>query len=229
VFPDAGTTVRAPFLLVEQDSGDATHLADLGDEVTGELDFALALPSGWDHRNLPDAVVGLDPEAAEEAFIALQIATQGEDPLDGARADGIEAADMERLERRRIHGNAAGSMGFETKGRHVELVWIAHRGVVYRVAGIWPAALQARIGPLFEASAASFRALSAKDRARIRVEHLRVRKAREREAPAAFASRVGSAWSGPRIAVANAVPELATLGGGEQLKVGIAESWEGRP
>jgi predicted Zn-dependent protease len=202
----------------------------VGDEfLHPELEFALRLPPGWDHRNLPDAVVGMDPESAGKAFIALQIATEGQDPVEGARADGLEAADLDRLERRRIHGNDAASLGFEAKGTVVEVVWIAYGGMVYRIAGSWPAGVRAGTGPLFETTAASFRPLSAKDRARIQVEHLRVRRAREGEATAAFASRVGSAWSGPRIAVANAVPDTATLDAGERLKVGIAEAWEGRP
>jgi hypothetical protein len=51
------------------------------------LGLVLEMPAGWKTKNTPAAAIATEPNG--RAAVALQPAAEGDDPLNGARADGL--------------------------------------------------------------------------------------------------------------------------------------------
>lgn len=192
------------------------------------LDFALRFPDGWKTENGRDAVIAAEPRG--QAVLVLRVQGKGDDPeaaaVAFAREHALTLTDLQRARRDDLPAVRA-LAGVETReGAYVaDLTFIAHRGLVFRLAGVVPLAQYEAHARALADAARSFRRLSAEERGSFAVARLRVARGASGETASALAARVGSAWSVERIAVANALAAGAPLAGGELLKVAVEERW----
>jgi predicted Zn-dependent protease len=186
-----------------------------------DLDLALEVPAGWKTANSAEAAGAVAPD--EAAVVILQHVTTGNDPVAGARADGLSDAQIQRLRRLQISRLPAAALTASTRdGTRVALTWIAHRAHIFRVTGACGGADWERYREVFEQTAASFRPLRLEDRERIVESRLRIRPARAGETVAQVLARGGSAWSPAQAAVANAVAPERQLEPGWPIKVAVS-------
>jgi predicted Zn-dependent protease len=189
-----------------------------------DLDLALEMPAGWKTANSPEAAGAVAPD--EAAVIVLHLVGSGDDPVAGARADGLAEAQVQRLRRLQISGlPAAGLTGSTRDGTRVALTWIAHRKRIFRVTGVCGAADWERYHTAFERTAASFRPLRPEDHGRIAESRLRIRPARAGETVAQVLARGGAAWSPAQAAVANGVAADRQLERDWPVKVAVSERY----
>jgi predicted Zn-dependent protease len=190
-----------------------------------ELDFALSFPSDWKTDNQPEFVVAIPPEGDGKTAIVLGLIGEGDDPVEGARADELDERLLEELEQVEINGLRAARVVSEKRGSGFDLTWIAHGGHVYRIASVSPASEFARHRDRFRDVARSFRPLRDADRATIRESRLRIRPGRQGESLAVFLQRTGGTWSAEEAAIANGLENGARLDRGELLKVPISQRY----
>ncbi|HKZ08046.1 MAG TPA: M48 family metalloprotease [Methylomirabilota bacterium] len=189
-----------------------------------DLDLALQTPAGWTTANTPKAAGAVAPEQA--AAVLLQAVGRGNDPVAGARADGLTEPQVAKLRRFQISGLPAADLAATTRDRmYADLTWIAHRGRIFRVTGVCHESDRGRYRPIFEQTAATFRPLTSEDRPRIVENRLRVRSARAGESVAEVVSRSGSTWPPPLAAVANGVSLDRKLEAGWPVKVSVTERY----
>ena len=147
--------------------------------VQPELDLALTMPAGWKTINSPEVAAAVAPDG--NAAVLLNLVGPGEDPVAGAKADGVPDAQMKRLQRLQIAGLPAARLVADTReSDRVTLTWIAHRKRILRVTGMTRRSDWEHYGPAFERTAASFRPLTAADRERIVESRLRTAAGRRR-------------------------------------------------
>jgi predicted Zn-dependent protease len=189
-----------------------------------DFDLALDTPAGWKTANSPQAAGAVAPD--EKAVVFLMLVGDGDDPMAGARADGVSEAQMKSV--RRIQGTAlpsAATAATTRDGTHAALTWIAHRKRIFRVTGVCEAPQWDRYREDFVRTAASCRPLRADDHARITESRLRVRPARAGERIAQVLERGGAAWSPAQAAVVNGVTAERQLEGNWPVKVAVSERY----
>jgi predicted Zn-dependent protease len=221
---------RLDGLVVGEDPAEGVF--ENGRFVHPDLDFMMRVPDGWRFVNTPAAVGALSPDG--RGRVMLELAGEGEDPA--VFADEFVAKRSEEIratiESRRaivvggfpaveLRGEAPSQAG-TVVGR---LVWVAHRGRVYRIGnlaiGVRPDAVLSR-GDVF---VRSFRALSPEDRAAVRVRRLRLAAAHEGEGLPEFSQRTGNDWDAQRTAIANGLFASARLEQGQLLKIAVREPY----
>lgn len=187
-----------------------------------EFDLALEMPASWKSTNSPEAAGAMAPDQA--AVILLQLVGSGDDPVAGARAEGLSDAQLKGIRRVRISGRPAAALNASTRdGTNVSLTWIAHRSRIFRVTGVCGSADWARFRDEFERTAASFRPLRPEDQVRITESRLRIRAARAGESIAQVLARGGAAWTAAQAAVANGVTTERPLERDWPVKVAVSE------
>ena len=169
------------------------------------LALALDVPAGWKTKNTPAAAIASEPDG--RAAVALQLAADGNDPLAGAREDGLDEKEASQVTRTTISGLPAAQV-------RMHLTWIAYQGHVCRVAGISARRAFETYREAFARTAASFRPLRRDERERMAKLRLRPRPARAGESVAAFVARTGGTWKPDQTAVANGIAASATLDDG---------------
>jgi predicted Zn-dependent protease len=162
-------------------------------------------------------------------FAIVQISTKGEDPADGARADGLHKRLLERLEPAEINGLPAVVLRTEERGSAYDVTWIAHRGSVYRISGVARTSDLASSGHTVREVAATFRDLQSADLERIREQRLRTAAARRDETIAALYERTGSVWKPREGELYNDITPDASLPAGQLQKFAREEAWSGAP
>src|SRR5262249_11313940 len=146
--------------------------------VHPDLDVALEMPAQWKTVNTAEAA-GAVAAPDGDAVILLSLVGAGDDPVAGARADGLRDAQLQRLQRAQIAGLPAARLLADTRdGHRIALTWIAHKKSIFRVTGVARAKVWERYGSAITRATESFRPLTAADRARIMESRLRVRPAR---------------------------------------------------
>ncbi len=210
---------RLAGLLVGENPGKGTF--DGGLFLHPRLGFALRFPDGWETANAESYVAAADPDAPE-VLAVLQVSTEGDDPMEGARADGLGDRDLAKLERSAVGGLDATRFEGERRGTRFVMTWIAHRGLIYRVLVSAPKAEFESRRRLLEKVAVTFRPLRESDQERIRQHRLVVVRARLGEDLAALVERVGGTWSVEQTAVANGLDASALLAPGQRVKLPVA-------
>src|SRR5262249_30141368 len=185
------------------------------------LALALEMPAGWKTKNPPVAAIASEPD--RRAAVALQMAADGNDPLAGAREDGLDEKEMNQVTRTTIAGLPAAQLIAQDREVRMHVMWIAYQGHVYRVAGISPLRAVEIYRETFACTAASFRLLRRDERERMTEVRLRARLARTGEGVAAFVMRIGGTWKPDQTAVANGIDAGATLQDGFVMKVLIRQ------
>ena len=194
-----------------------------------ELGFRIDFPPEWRQQNQPTHVLAVKPGSEGGTFAMLQISTESEDPLDGAKQDGLHKHLLERLEPAEIHGLPAVVLRTEERGAVYDVTWIAHRGSVYRISAVARTADLASSGALLRGVAGTFRDLTQADRERIRETRLRTAAARRGETIAALYERSGSVWNPAEGALQNDVEPGAPLTAGQLQKYAREEAWTPAP
>ena len=190
-----------------------------------DLDVALETPVGWKTVVSPGGAGAAAPHG--DAAVALTVVGSGDDPVAGARTNGLPEEQLNHLQRRRIGALSAAGLVADTRdGDRLALTWMAHRSRVFRVTGMARAHDWERYGPVFERVTASARPLLAADRDRVLESRLRIRRATAGETVAQLTSR-GGAWSAERIAVANGIASDARLEAGWPVKVPVTQRYRG--
>lgn len=194
--------------------------------VHPDLDVFFQFPDKWELENTPQKVVGVAPD--KEAAVILGAVAEGNDPMEGARAldKATKTPVSSQTRRTTINGLPAAHTQLEAEGKiALDLTWIAHGGTIYQVIGLAPKSRFASVQPAFAATAASFRPLTAAERAGIRETRLRLVRARAGETIETLASRANSAWSKEEVAVVNALAAGTPLTEGQLIKVIVAEPY----
>jgi predicted Zn-dependent protease len=217
-------------LLIGEDPADGTFMDSRFVHPT--LGITLRFPAKWQTRNTPRAAVAHTQD--KEAALLLSVAGKGDDPVRVAR-DAEKEAGVRLLERAtvlEINGlravRSAVAVQDSRSPMTLDLTWIAHAGIVYRILGISPTPRIGVYRPLFDQTVSSFRAMTAADTAQIREIRLRVATVRDGERPAEIARRTRSAWSADEIAVANGLAAGAPLAAGQLIKVAVPEPYRDR-
>jgi len=217
-------------LLIGEDPVDGTFVDSRFVHPT--LGVTLRFPAKWQTRNTRRAAVAHTQD--KEAALLLSVAGKGDDPIRVAR-DAEKEAGVRLLERAtvlEINGlravRSAVAVQDSRSPMTLDLTWIAHAGIVYRILGISPTPRIGVYRPLFDQTVSSFRAMTAADTAQIREIRLRVATVRDGERPAEIARRTRSAWSADEIAVANGLAAGAPLAAGQLIKVAVPEPYRDR-
>jgi predicted Zn-dependent protease len=191
-----------------------------------DVDVALEVPAGWKTVNTPRAAGAVAPGG--DAVVLLTLVGPGDDPVTGAKKDGLPEPQVKRLQRGRIGTLPTARLVADTRdGNRVTLTWLAHRARIFRVTGMTRIGDWERHGPGLERVAASFRPLLAADRERVVESRLRTRRATAGETVAQVLARGGGTWNAARTAVANGTTVDATLEAGWPVKVPVAQRYRG--
>jgi predicted Zn-dependent protease len=185
------------------------------------LGLALEMPVGWKTKNTPAAAIASAPDG--RAAVALQLAADGNDPLAGAREDGLDEKEVSQLTRTTINGLPAAQVVAQDREVRLHLTWIAYRNQVFRVTGISARRSFETYREAFSRTASSFRPLRRDERERLTELRLRPRPARAGESLAALVTRTGGTWKPEQTAVANGIAVDAKLGEGFVVKVPIRQ------
>jgi predicted Zn-dependent protease len=189
------------------------------------LEFSLRFPDGWETQNARNYVGARVPDS--EVFAVLELAGDGEDPLEAARTFEKQAGirllyDPEPL---RIGGLRAVRSAGQRRGMKLDFSWIAYAGHVYQITGVSPASEFDRYREAFSGIARSFRPLTEARRASIRDTRLRVIPARGGETVKKLLARTEGAWTPDEAAVANAIDAGDSLRQGQLIKAPIREAY----
>ncbi len=141
------------------------------------LDFSLMFPTGWALQNLPNKLVATEPGGFAQAQVNIADASPDETPEAVLARLGVR----EFIKGRRFQAEqAAGVTGFtrlNVQGglRTVRLSLLLHQGYAFVITGITAREQDlAQFDPAFYEVAASFRRLTAEERAKIKPRQLRV-------------------------------------------------------
>lgn len=194
-----------------------------------DLGFFVKFPEKWPHENAPEKIVAVAPKG--DAAVVIEIATKGDDPLDGARMLG-KAKHIDLVAKAKsltINGLQAARAVVPTDGRaRAEVTWIAHGGLIFQLVAVASSDQFKAFQPEFEAVAGSFHPLSGHERARITETRIRLVTARKGETIEALAARAHSAWRADEVAVINGLAAATLLREGQLLKVAVEERYEAR-
>jgi len=189
-----------------------------------DFDLALAMPANWKTGNSPEAAGAIAP--GESAVVLLHLVGDGNDPVAGAKADGLTDAQLERIRRVQSSPLPAAALTARTRhGTYIALTWIAHRSRIFRVTGVCGGADWERYRPEFERTAASIRPLRSDEKERIVQSRLRIRAARAGESIAELLARGGATWTPAQAALVNGVAPERRLDRDWPVKVAISERY----
>ena len=223
----AAVLQRLSGLMVGSNPKNGTFLGDRF--LHPALGFQVRMPSSWTHVNTPDAVASLPAGDRRDVFVSVQLAGQGDDPLDLFGEEGLSDATRKRVERRRIAGLSAAHLAIEAEGSIVDFTWVSYRGLIYAITGVSPVSISSRYAPVFRGVADSFGPLRTADRAKIRELRVAIESSRAGESLAALVGRSGSAWDAEWVAAANGWPPEEPLPGGHPVKIAVDRQYESRP
>lgn len=216
---------RLDGLVVGQDPANGIFVKNLFQHPP--LALALEMPSGWKTKNNPVAALASEPQG--RAVVALQIAAEGGDPVEGARQDGLDEREVSQITRRTISGLRAAQLIAQDREVRMHLTWIAYQNHVFRVAGVSPHQAFETHRETFARAASSFRPLRRDERDRITEVRLRARPARAAESLADLIRRTGGVWKVEQTAVANGIAVDAKPAEGFTVKVPIRQRYTERP
>ena len=161
--------------------------------------------------------------------MAWQLAAAVNDPATVADEIETKVAFLERSEPTTINGfpavTAITRVSQEGQEIYVYLAWIAKDEVVYQLLGAAPTSRWGDHRPVFERTAASFRAPSRAELDEVYEDRLRLVAARRGETLAQLCKRSKSRWSLERVAAANARDPADPLEEGMLIKISRRESY----
>jgi predicted Zn-dependent protease len=190
-----------------------------------DLDLALRFPEGWETYNGRAYVAAVAPD--EGAFVSLHLAGEGDDPLEGARADGISEELEVELEELDVAGLPARRLEVERRGQTLVVTWVARGGLVVRLSGASTTEGYEARRATFASFVGSLRALRQAEREQILESRLRGRRARAGETLSDLLARHASSWTPGEAAIANALDPEVSLHEGQLVKMAIPQVYRG--
>jgi predicted Zn-dependent protease len=190
-------------------------------------DYAIEVPERWRAAAQGD-IVAAQPDGAG-ALLTVESSGAGTDPAAAARlflsrtdATQVVQSDLS------IHGMRAhrieARIATDNGPAAAEWTWIAHpRAGMFRISALTTPDRYAAHAAELRSSALSFRALTPKERASVRMVRLRIVPAAAGETLADVSRRTRNVWTLARTANANAVAESAPLPAGFAVKVAVVE------
>ena len=190
------------------------------------LSFSLSFPEGWKTYNAREQVAVLAPD--EDAVAVLELAGQGDDPWESARAFGAESRIRYSEEPRAqsVRGRELVRAIGSFRGKALDLTWLAHDGYIYQITGVSQESSFDTYRERFASIAQSFGVLTIAQRARIRDTRLRLIPAQGGESIEQLVKRAESVWGPDETAVANALEAEASLQPGTLMKVPLSEPYK---
>jgi predicted Zn-dependent protease len=197
-----------------------------------DLGFHVRFPSGWKTANERSMVAAGEPN--DRAAVAVEMEGDGNDPEVPLRAleqkSGVPLS--AGAERRTVNGLRAihTTAQARTRDGHValDLTWIAYGGHVYRVTGGSAPADADAVRPAFRATADSFGALTAAERASIQELRLDVVAARSGDNLPRLLARTSSPWTPETASIANGIEPTTALITGDPIKVAVQHAYSAR-
>ena len=191
------------------------------------LGFAFTAPHGWSDINMPVAVVAVSPK--QDAAVLLDRPSGVTSP-DQAAEQLIAELHRENLTAPPVESLTIGDLPARRvwltrqDGRtvdYVEITWLQHRGVTYRLLAIATSSNLTAVRGVVE----SFHDLTSAERASIKVTRLRIAQVLPSETLADVSRRMDNQWDVKTTAVMNAVNENAPLRPGQRIKVAQTEAY----
>ena len=193
-----------------------------------DLNIFIQFPETWNVDNTPAQVVAA-PKAGDMAIILRRVA-EGNDPMEGARIleKASKSSLVSKTQRTTISGLPAARTQVSDSGVTVDLIWIAHGGLIYQIGGLAKTARFEALRPLFDHASQSFRPLSPDELNSIREKRLRLVKAEAGENLATLVARSHGSWNPKQVAVANGLTGTETLREGQVIKIAVEEAYAGK-
>jgi predicted Zn-dependent protease len=194
-----------------------------------DLDFALRFPTGWKTHNARQAVLAATED--QSAFILIQVAAKGNDPMIIPRTLDQQAKGqiLEKVERFSVGDLSAARIQIETQTKQgsaiVEITWIAYKERVYQITGVLPKKQFDQSLMLLHATIQSFRPMTASEHASMTITKLRIATARDGETLQDLLVRTESIWSIEPAAVANALQTNSRLHATQLVKIAQREPY----
>ncbi len=198
-----------------------------------DMGFTFKIPKGWHPVNSPEAVGAVSPRG--DAQIFLSFAGAGDDPeaLGRKFIEGPFKQQRGKVERVlpmkigpydafRIDGSVSGRGG----SIRVQMTFIAFEGTVFQMNAAAPHVVADKMIGRFQATARTFRAMTAEEREQVKVVRLAVVAARRGETLEALSIRTQNALPLPQTGVLNDLFLDARLKEGQLVKIGRAERYE---
>jgi predicted Zn-dependent protease len=194
-----------------------------------DLDFALRFPSGWKTHNARQAVLAAKED--QSAFILIQVAAKGNDPMIVPRTldKKAEGQILEKVERFTVGDLPAARIQTETRTKQgpaiVEITWIAHQERVYQITGVLLKDQFDQSHALLRSTIQSFRPMTASEHASMTITKLRIATAKDGETLQELLGRTGRTWSGEQAAVANSLQTNSRLHAAQLVKIARREPY----
>jgi predicted Zn-dependent protease len=188
-----------------------------------DLHFQIRFPSDWAVRNARDAVGAVAPEGTAVNRLVAQ--EEGSDPRGAAerfaakeRVRLVEPGPLRIGSLRAYHAQAEAA-GQGGQSVFVDLTWVAHRNLVFRIDGMASAGDFSRYSELFRRTARSFRPLTPEEHSSITRRLVHIVTAREGEMLEALSVRTANAWSLEETSVMNSIHETERLRAAQPVKI----------
>ncbi len=193
-----------------------------------DLNFFIEFPESWKVDNTPAQVVAA-PKEGDMAIILRKVA-EGNDPMEGARIleKASKSSVVSKTRTTTISGLPAARTQISDSGVAVDLIWIAHGGMIYQIGGLAKTARFEAVRPLFDQVSQSFRSLSPNERDAIGEKRLRLVKAQAGENLERLVTRSHCSWNPKQVAVANGLTETERLREGQLIKIAVEEPYAGK-
>jgi predicted Zn-dependent protease len=140
------------------------------------------------------------------------------------RHEGVSSPEPESLTINNLPARRVALLAHRDDGSvaHLDITWLLHRGVTYRLIAIATATNLATVRGVVE----SFHDLTAAERGSIKVTRLRVISAYPGETLAVLSRRTDNQWDEKMTAVVNGLDAATPLRAGQLIKVARTEAYE---
>ncbi len=188
------------------------------------MNIGLTFPDDWEITNQPQYVAAVTKQ--EDALLILQIQGEGNDPVKAAHDFLNEAnAGSQKVEKLTVGGFPASQVSITSYKQEATVTWVAFQNQIFRLTSV-NKNLGAKYGQAMAQSVATFHQLTAKEKARISQQRLRIITARSNESLPRLLKRAGSEWDLVSCAIANSIQTDVLLKRGQLIKVVISEPFE---
>lgn len=212
--------------------------------VHPEMRFSIRFPEGWETANTQQAVAAVSPDGDAQA--SLTLAGEGDDlekVVDDYLTKEAETLRVQVGNRRTIQLGKFRAIRLEGRGReqvmtqvgpqeigvYTQMTFVAHEGMVFRLALTSIAGSTLKYRGRATAFAMSFRALDEEGIHSLEVTRLRIARALERETLQSLSERTRNALEVGYTGVLNGIFASTELARGTPIKIGIAEPYLPRP
>jgi predicted Zn-dependent protease len=191
------------------------------------LRVGMRLPKDWKYQNTRRALVAQQKD--QLAYLILEIADKGSDPMEAALVFDKEVQLESSPRRLEIHGlqavDAVTTVGRGRDSVRLQLTWISHDGLVYRIMGAASPRDFDSMLSTFNESMGSFHVLSASELNEIHQNTLRITTTKKREDLEQLGKRTRNQWPVDQTEVANALESGIAPASGSLIKIAKSERY----